>query len=108
LLNFAHFAAKIIFVRQEDGTRDLLGDGRGALQPLVGAAVHEGQLDRAGQADRIDADMRAEASVFDRHHRIAHHRRNLVVRQPLAIARPDRHDHRAVGGMDPNHLAVGR
>ena len=62
-------------------------------------------LERAGDADRVDADMAAEALVLDRDHRRAHRRRDLVIGQPAAEARPQRDQQGPVGGADPDHLA---
>jgi hypothetical protein len=98
----------IILVRQEDRPRHLLRDGGGALETPVGTAIDEGELHRAHHADRIDAEMRAEAAILHSDHRVAHDGWDLVVGQPFAIARPHRHDHRAVGGVHADHLAVGR
>ena len=60
-----------------------------------------------GGAYGIDAPVRFEPAILDRNHRIAHHRRDFVVRDPLAIARPQRHDDGAVGSPHPDHLAIG-
>ena len=99
---FLDLAAEAAVVGQEDVARELLGDGRVALTPVAAA---DADRDRAADADRIDADMAAEAPVLDRDHRVAHHRRDLVVGQPFAEARPERHAGPAVGGADPDHLA---
>ena len=72
-----------------------------ALHPV---ALGDRRGDRAADPDRIDADVAAEAAVLGRDHRRAHFRRDLVVGQPLAEARPDRDQDLAVGGADPDHL----
>ena len=100
----AEFAPELLLVVEEDGARKLLRDRRSTLRPVTAIEPH---LHRARDADRIETDMRSEAAIFDRHGRVAHHLGNLAVRQPLAEARPHRHDHGAVGGMDADHLAVG-
>ena len=104
----AHFSAEIIFVRQEDRPRDLLGDRRRTLQATPGAAIGDARADRAGEAERIDAPMALEAAILDCDDRVLHHLRDLVVFDPLAIARSQRDEDGAVGGMDADHLAVRR
>jgi hypothetical protein len=104
----AQLAPEIIFVRQEDGARDLLRDGRRALQPTSFAAVLPGELERAREADRIDAEVAAKAAILDRDHRVAHHAGDVAIGDPLAVAGAQRHDHRAVGGVNADHLPVGR
>ena len=61
-------------------------------------------IDR-GDPDRVDADVTAEALVFDRDHRRAHFRRDLVVLEPAPEARPDRDQYLAVRGPNPDRLA---
>ena len=51
----ADLAAEGAAVGQEDVAGELLGDGRAALRPA--AAFDSRTLTRAGDADRIDADM---------------------------------------------------
>ncbi len=101
-MRFLDLAAEAAVVGQEDVARELLGDGRGRADAVV---LDERRADRAADADRIDADMAAEPAVLGRDHRRAHFRRDLVVGQPLAEARPHRDQHLAVGGADPDHLA---
>src|SRR5690606_3935292 len=59
LLNLALERA---FGRQEQVLRKLLRDGRTALDDLAGACIAP---QRARKADRVDAEMRAEALVLD-------------------------------------------
>jgi hypothetical protein len=98
----AHLAAEGAAVGEEDVARELLRDGRSALRP---AAAVEPHLDRAREADRIDAGMRAEAAILDRDHRVAHDRRDLAVGKPFAEAGPKRQENGIVGGADADHLA---
>ena len=99
---FLDLADEAAVVGQEDVARELLGDRRGRAD-LV--ALDDRRAERAGDADRIDADVAAEAPVLGRDHRRAHLRRDLVVGQPAAEARAHRHQHLAVGGADADHLA---
>ena len=70
--------------------------------PVTGLDLR--RADRAGDADRVDAEVAAEAAVLGRDHRRPHFRRDLVVGQPFAEARPKRHENLAVGGADADHL----
>src|SRR5258708_5858042 len=65
----------------------------------------EPYLERAGDADGVDADVAAEALVFDRDHGRAHLGRDLVVRQPAAETGTERNENLAVCRPDPYHLA---
>ena len=89
-------------VRKEDVARELLGQRRCRADPVV--LDHRG-ADRARKADRVDADMAAEASVFGRDDRRAHLGRDLIIGEPAAEARPERQQHLTVGGADADHLA---
>src|SRR3546814_16411651 len=82
---------------------ELLGDGRSALYP---AAAVDADLERASDADRVDAGVRPKAPVLDRDHRLAHDRRNLVEAQPFAEARAQRDDDGAVIGPPADHLTA--
>ena len=55
---FPDLAAEGAAVGQEDVAGELLGDGRSALAPAAGLEPH---LERARDADRVDAEMAAEA-----------------------------------------------
>ena len=101
---FAELAAEFLLARQKHVARELLRDRGAALHP---AAAPEPHLDRAGDADRIDPQMRAEAAILHRDRRGAHDVGDAIVGQPFAIARPERDDDGAVRGMDSDHLAVG-
>ena len=98
----AQLAGEAAIVVEEDVAGELLGDGRAALRPAAALDAHDQGAD---DADRIDADMRAEAAVLDRDHRVAHDRRDPVVGQPFAEHRAHRLDDVAIGGADPDHLA---
>src|SRR6188768_313269 len=93
--SFLDLASERAAACEENVARKLLRDRRAALRPA--AALNAG-LHRARHSDGIDADMGAEALVFDRDHRGAHLRRDLVVRQPLAEAGPNVHEYGSVGG----------
>ena len=102
---FSELAPELLLAGQEHVARELLRDGRAALHP---ASALEAHLDRSRDADRIDADVRPEAAILHRNRRGAHDLGDLGVGQPFAVARPERHDDGAVGGMHPDHLPVGR
>ena len=102
---FAEFAPELLLVVQEDVARQLLRDRRSALHP---APAFEADLHRPRDADRVDARMSAEPAILDRDGRLPHDPGDLRIGQPFAIARPQRGDDAAVGGMDADHLAVGR
>ena len=87
-------------VVEEDVARELLGDGE---RP---GPTAEPDADADGAARPIGSTPDASGSACPRpHHRLAHDRRDAVVRQPLAEARPHRHHHRSVCGADADHLA---
>ena len=87
----AQLAGEGALVGEEDVAGELLGDGRDAAHPV---AAGDAEPEAADDADRIDAEMRAEAAVLDRDHRVAHHRRDPVVGQPFAEHRAHRLDDR--------------
>ena len=62
------------------------------------------RADRAREPDRIDAEMASEAAVLGGDDRRAHLRRNLLVGEPPAEARPERKQHLPVGGAHADHL----
>ena len=101
---FAKLAPEFLLIVQEDVARQLLRDGRPALHP---AAAFDADHHRSRYADRVDAQVAAEPPVLDRDRRVAHHRGDAIIRQPFTIARPQRHQHRSVGGMNADHLPVG-
>ena len=94
--------AKLRSLRQEDVAGELLGDGRDAAHPVAAGDADE---DAAHDADRVDAGMGAEAPVLHGDDRLAHHRRDPLIGNPFAEARPHRLDDLAIGGADPDHLA---
>jgi hypothetical protein len=100
--SLADLAAEGAAVGQEDVAGELLGDGRAALSP---AALGDADLEGAGHAERVDADMRAVPLVLDRDHRVLHDLGYLVVAQPFAEAGSHRNQHRAVGGAHTDRLA---
>jgi len=99
---FADLAGEGAVVVEEDIAGELLGDGRSPLSP---APLLDAHAKSAEHANRIDAGVRAEAPVLDRDDRVAHHRRDAVIGDPLAEARPHRVDDLAIGGANPDHLA---
>ncbi len=99
---FLDLAAEGAAVGQEDVAGELLGDGRAALCPASGV---DPDLGGANDADRVDAEMRAEALVLDRDHGGPHLRGDLLVRKPLPEAGPNVDQDGTVGGPDPDHLA---
>ena len=101
-----HFAAHGIFVVEKNGPRELLRNGGRALQAAVGIAVLPGKQGRTGHALGVQPEMRSEAAILDGDHRVFHHRRDLVARQPAAIARPDFLNDGAVRRTHADHLAL--
>ena len=78
---------------EEDVAGQLLRDGGSRLCTLV---IAEGYPDGAQQPDRVHAEMRIEAAILHRDHRILHHPGDFRGGEPLAVARPQRHDLAAV------------
>jgi hypothetical protein len=75
--NFLDLALERAFGRQKQVLGKLLRNRRAALDRLTGDIVDEG----AGESQRVDAKMRIEAPVLDRHHRLRVERRHLLKRQ---------------------------
>ena len=103
--HLADFARPCLVVSQEHIARELLRNRRAALRE---AAARIANLKRSRDAERIDAEVAAKTLVLDGNHRGLHRCRDLVDAQPFAITGANRHDHGAVGGMDTDHLAIGR
>jgi hypothetical protein len=70
--------------------------------PLVFAERHD---QRAGQAKRIDAEVRVEAAILHRDHCVLHHLRDFVGMKPLAVARAERDDLASVARAHDDRLA---
>ena len=70
-----HLALQRALRRQEHVLGELLGQRRAALHHAAGEDVRR---DGADEADRIDAEMRAEAAVLDGDHRVRHIGRKLL------------------------------
>ena len=102
--HFTDLACPGPVVGQEDVACQLLRDRRSALNKPPALITH---LERSNDADGINPQMAAKPSVLNSDHCGFHDVRNLVDSQPFAIARANRHDDSAVGGMDADHLAVG-
>ena len=103
----ARLAIERAVVVEEQVARQLLGDGRGAAEPLAAAGDPLDQ--RAGQTHRIDPDVRAESLVLDRDHRVGHVFGDVLVGQPFAEARPDLDQLAPVACAHQNGLArLGR
>ncbi len=105
--DLADLAAIAVGVGEEDVAGQLLGDGRSALQAAPLVVEPFGDVQHARDTDRVDARMAVEAPILHRDDRIAHSLRDAIIGQPVAIARPERHEHRTVCGMDSDRLAVG-
>ena len=88
---------------EEHVARKLLRDRRSRRDPF--RAGHP-DIDRASEADRIDANVRIEAPVLDGDHGILHRLRDFAPGQPLAITRTQLDDFAAVPGADDDGLAV--
>ncbi len=100
--HFLHLALQRPVGLQEQVLRQLLGQRRAALRE---AAMHQVGRHGAGQADRVDAEMRIEAAVLDRHHRLRDIGRHLVQPDRLAAGHAAIGEQPAVGRDD---LDVGR
>ena len=72
-----HLAGERALLRQEQVLGELLGQRRAALRD---AAMQDVGDDGAGDADRIDAVMRVEAPVLDRHECLRHVARQVLQR----------------------------
>ena len=106
--HFAQLARPGVAVRQEDVARELLGDRRGALHPAPGAIMLDREHRGAAHADRVDPRVIAKAAILDRDHRVLHHLRRFVQRQPAPVIGAEREEDGAVGGVDTDRLARGR
>ena len=80
------------FFRQEEVARELLRDGAGARQ--IAAAAEDVVEQRADNANRIDAGVVVEPSVFDGEHRFLHARRNGFERDAAALLARAGHERR--------------
>ena len=99
---FAQFAVKRAVGIEEHVARKLLRDRGRAADPLVPRHAFD---DRAGEAHRIDAEMRLEALILDRDHRILHHARDFGRIEPFAEAGAQFHDLAAVARAHDDGLA---
>ena len=89
---FDDLAAPGALVGEEALLDDLLRDGAAALRDAAGADVRE---QRAGDADRIDAEVAAEADVFRGEKRVGDMRRKLLEehrRREAPVRSVDAHD----------------
>ena len=98
---FLELARDAAVVGEEDVARELLRDGRGGADAVP---FEHRRADCPRKADRVHADMAAEAPVFGRDHRGSHLGGNVIVGEPGAEARAHLHQHLAVGGADADHL----
>ena len=99
---FAQFAVERAVGIEEHVARKLLRNRGGAADPLVPRHAFD---DRTRQAHRIDAEMRLEALILDRDHRILHHLRYFGGIEPFAEARAQFHDLAAIARAHDDGLA---
>ena len=100
--HFLHLALERPVGLQEQVLRQLLRQRRAALRE---AAMHQVGGHRPREPDRVDAEMRIEAAVLDRHHRLRDVGRHLVQPDRLAAGHAAIGEQPAVGRDD---LDVGR